>query len=126
MNKRIFGLAIALLTVVLLFSACFVEYDPAAAGRHAAYGTYSGTVDGSAAGFGGTVTVRLTLKDGFITEAVVTGSSESPEYGGLAVAAAPKIIVAINSVELDTLSGASVTTRAITDAGKAALAKAGF
>ena len=49
--------------------------------------------------------------------------NESKGYGAVAVATAGKIIVATNSVELDTISGASATTKAIGTAGKAALAK---
>jgi 6-phosphogluconolactonase (cycloisomerase 2 family) len=56
-----------------------------------------------------------------ISTAVVTGNKETKNYGGLAVAQAPDLIVKINSVELDTLSGASFTTKAIREAGRAAL-----
>ena len=125
MYRKISGFFIIVLTLSLILSACIVEYDPTK-NMHPAYGTASGTGTGSAQGFGGTVTVTLTLKDGYIENAVVSGPKESTGYGANAVASAggmEGIIVGTNSVELDTLSGASTTTRAITAAGKAALSK---
>ena len=123
MNRKLsICLALGFIMFCLVLSACFVEYDPME-NMHDPYGTYSGTVDGTAAGFGGEVKVVLTLKNGLIDEAVVTGPGESKGYGADAVTAAPAIIKATNSVELDTLSGATKTTDAIVAAGRAALAK---
>jgi uncharacterized protein with FMN-binding domain len=117
-----------LLAVVLaascLISACLVEYDPFGddSGRHEPYGNFTGSVNGSAMGFHGEVSVTLALVDGYITGVEILGH-ETPGIGSVAVDQAPTIIVSRNSVELDTLSGASITTKAIRAAGEQALAK---
>ena len=120
MSKKLFSIMIVLLTICLVITACYVEYDPTK-NMHPAYGTASGTGTGTAQGFVGPVKVTLTLENGYIKKAVITGN-ESADYGAKAIAAADKIIVATNSIELDTLSGATKTTKAIGEAGKAALA----
>ena len=122
MYRKISGFFIIVLTLSLILSACIVEYDPTL-NMHPAYGTASGTATGSAQGFGGAVTVTLTLEDGYITRAIVKGPNESAGYGAVAVANAGEIIEAINSVELDTLSGATKTTNAIKEAGLSALSQ---
>ena len=122
MPGKIAGFALVFFTLSIILSACFVEFDPNATNDGSTYGTYTGDVTGSANGFNGKVTVTLSLVNGKITAAVITGPLESAEYGQKAIKAAPKVIVAKNSVEIDTLSEASYTSKAIKLAGEAALA----
>ncbi|MCL1836613.1 MAG: FMN-binding protein [Treponema sp.] len=130
MRKK--GTVLVLLTsftiASLLFTTCFVEFDPPAVNGPYVDGSgkrVSGVTSGSAQGYGGQVSVTLLLNGGYIENAVVAGAKESPGYGADAVAAAGNIIIVTNSVELDTISGSTITTRAIKEAGRAALDKLG-
>jgi fumarate reductase flavoprotein subunit len=125
MTKKLLGM---FLITGLLMIGCFVENDPFEGEVSEGYtdnngGAFTGMVEGTDQGFGGVVTVSLTLEDGYITQARVTGPNETEGFGNLAIAQAPAIIVSKNSVELDTLGGASYTTRAIKGAGQKALEK---
>ena len=88
-------------------------------------GSYKdGTYTGEADGFGGTVAVEVTVKDGKI-EAVEVTSAEKEDSAYLAMAEdiIPKIIEA-QSVEVDTISGATFSSTGIKDATEQALEQA--
>ena len=88
-------------------------------------GSYKdGTYTGEADGFGGTVAVEVTVKDGKI-EAVEVTSAEKEDGAYLAMAEdiIPKIIEA-QSVEVDTISGATFSSTGIKDATEQALEQA--
>lgn len=77
---------------------------------------------GQGDGINGAVVVRVTTKDGAKIDAVaVLEHHETEGVGTLAIDALPKQIVKEQSLELDSISGASVTSRAILDATKEAL-----
>jgi fumarate reductase flavoprotein subunit len=86
-------------------------------------GNATGSAQGTAPGFGGDVTVSITMAGGFITDVKVVGDMETPTIGGLAIARAPGIIKRNNSAAVDTISGASVTTSAISAAAQEAINK---
>ena len=80
-----------------------------------------GSYSGSAAGFGGDVTVSFDVTGGVVSNFAVVGDGETPEIGG---AAAESIAEAINTqqdLNFDAVSGATVTSGAIRDAIDAAL-----
>lgn len=79
------------------------------------------TLTGAAEGFGGEVTVTLTRKDGRITEAKLTGDSETPDIGGKALPELEKQIVEANGSGIDGVSGATITSNAAAAAVAAAL-----
>ena len=111
MKQRIF----ALLTVlVMLFTL--------GAWAEGVSGTYAGT----AKGFGGDVTVTLTLESGVITGAEAQGADETAGIGSEALAPMAQAMVSTGSIALDTVSGATVTSTAILEAAKAALTAAGL
>ena len=88
-------------------------------------GSYKdGTYTGEADGFGGTVAVEVTVKDGKI-EAVEVTSAEKEDGAYLAMAEdiIPKIIEA-QSVDVDTVSGATFSSTGIRDAVSEALKQA--
>ena len=92
--------------------------EPAAAPKA---GTYTATAEG----FGGEVSVTLVIDEsGKITEATVTGDSETPEIGGAALETLGQQILAKQNSDLDGVSGASVTSGAAREATAAALAQA--
>jgi uncharacterized protein with FMN-binding domain len=81
----------------------------------------SGTGSGKEWGYHGWVDVELTLVNGWITEATVTGPDETPGVGAVAVLMAPATIKRRNSVEIDVVASASITTEAIRKAGRQAI-----
>jgi uncharacterized protein with FMN-binding domain len=81
----------------------------------------SGTGSGREWGYHGWVDVELTLEDGLITEVKVIGPDETPGVGAAAVQRAPAIIKEKNSVEIDVVASASITTNAIRVAGRKAI-----
>lgn len=82
-----------------------------------------GTYQGKAAGFGGDVEVEVVVEGGAIKGVTVVKESETPEIGGAAKETVAQQIVDKNSLEIDGVSGATVTTDAIKNAVKDALTK---
>lgn len=89
-------------------------------------GAKEGTYEATEKGFGGDVTVKVTVdKDGKVTAVDVEADSETPDLGGKA---APKIaqdILDNQSLAVDAVSGATITSDAVLAAAEAALLKAG-
>ena len=80
---------------------------------------------GQGDGMNGSLVVRITTVDGTkIDDVTVLEHHETEGIGTLAIDALPKQIVKKQSLELDSISGASVTSRAILDGTKEALEKA--
>lgn len=79
------------------------------------------TLTGTAEGFGGDVTVTLTMEGDKITACSITGDDETPDIGGKALADLEKQIVAANGIEIDGVSGATVTGNAVKAAAAQAL-----
>ena len=67
-------------------------------------------------GHGGDVSVTLTVKDGRILDCKIVGDGETPELGGKAVAQMPAEYIKAGSLEVDGVSGATVTSAAIKSA----------
>lgn len=89
----------------------------------------SGTFSGEAVGMGGKdhpVKVTLTLKDNVITDAQITADAETDGIGTKAMEALQKTLVSENSVEVDGVSGATITSNAIKEAALNALKAAGL
>ena len=72
MQKRIISLLLALMLLLTLAPAAMAE-------------AVSGAFEGTAKGFAGDVKVVLTLEEGKITGASVTGAEETPAIGGVAM-----------------------------------------
>ena len=85
--------------------------------------TYTGTAQGI-----GEVSVTLTVEDGKITAAEVVGESETKGIGyePCADGTFADAIVAAQGVDFDSISGATVTSNAVKDAAKKAMAAAGL
>ena len=95
------------------------EADVAADSADAALtpGTYTASADG----FGGPVEVTVEVgSDGSIADVSIIGESETPEIGGAAIPELKKAALASQSADIDSVSGASLTSGAV----KAALADA--
>ena len=84
------------------------------------------TGTGTGQGIDGDVVVEVTVDDGAITDVVVTEQNETVGIGSVAVETLPGEIVEANSVLVDGIAGATVTSDAIKDAVRAALTDAGL
>ena len=110
-------LAVAMVVVV---AAALLVYSN---GKTASKGT---TSVGTAKGFGGDVTVTLTLADGKITGCTAEGKDETEGVGSTAIDQLPGAIAESGSIAVDGVAGATVTSNAIKEAAAAALTAAGL
>ena len=110
-------LAVAMVVVV---AAGLLVYS---SGKTASKGT---TSMGTAKGFGGDVTVTLTLADGKITGCTAEGKDETEGVGSTAIDQLPGAIAESGSIAVDGVAGATVTSNAIKEAAAAALTAAGL
>ena len=90
------------------------------------YGSGKTTSMGTAKGFGGDVTVTLTLADGKITGCTAEGKDETEGVGSTAIDQLPGAIAESGSIAVDGVAGATVTSNAIKEAAAAALTAAGL
>ena len=86
----------------------------------------SGDFTATAKGFGGDVSVTLTLTDGAITDCTAEGKDETQGVGSEAIAKMPGEIAESGSIAVDGVSGATITSTAIKEAAAAALTAAGL
>ena len=111
------------LACMMLLSACGGS-APAATTEAAAPAAASYT--GTAQGMGGEVSVTLTIENGVITDCVATGDKETDGIGSVVIAQFPTQVVEGNTINLDAVSGATITSNAFIEAAKAALTAAGL
>lgn len=86
----------------------------------------SGDFTATAKGFGGDVSVTLTLTDSVITGCTAEGKDETEGVGSQAIAKMPGEIAESGSIAVDGVSGATLTSTAIKEAAAAALTAAGL
>lgn len=79
------------------------------------------TLTGEADGFGGTITATITKDGDTITAVTFDGPDETPDVGGAALETLAQQVVDANGVEIDGVSGATVTTEGCIAAAQAAL-----
>ncbi|WP_299033047.1 FMN-binding protein [uncultured Anaerococcus sp.] len=85
----------------------------------------SGTFEGVGKGLNGDVKIELTYEDGEIKDVKVVEHKESEGIADPALEQIPAKIVEEQNINVDTVSGATVTSTAIIDAVKQALEAAG-
>ena len=83
-----------------------------------------GTYTASAQGFGGEVTVTITVDAEKITACTAEGPSETSGVGSNAIEQLPDKIVAANGTQVDIISGCTVSSNAVLQAASVALAQA--
>ena len=121
-KKSVSALAMAAVIAVSLFGyGCGAK--PASTSSDAGV---SGDFTGTAKGFGGDVSVTLTLTDGAITGCTAEGKDETQGVGSEAIAQMPGKIAESGSIAVDGVSGATATSTAIKEAAAAALTAAGL
>ena len=88
-------------------------------------GSYTdGSFTGSAQGFGGDVTVEITVENGEVVNTEITGDSETPEVGGAALEELAQQITDAQSSEIQGVSGATLTSGAVKEAAAQAFSAA--
>ena len=83
------------------------------------------TGTGTAQGIDGPITVEVTVDGDKITKVEITEQNETQGIGSVAVEQFPDEIVKTQNIDIDNISGATVTSTGIKDAVKAALEDAG-
>lgn len=87
-------------------------------------GYRDGTYEGSGKGRNGVITVRVTVTQGKIAAVDVINQTETPRYYALAKSVIPEIL-SQQTVEVDAVSGATITSEGIKAAVLSALGQAG-
>nr|WP_072514941.1 FAD-dependent oxidoreductase [Ndongobacter massiliensis] len=85
----------------------------------------AGTYTAQVAGMQGPLTVELTVDETGIKDAKITESQETPGIGNVAAERLAKELVDFQSLDLDTVSGATITSAAVKKAFKDCLEQAG-
>ena len=109
--KKLSALILAMVLLFTLTTTAFAAYTP---------GTYSAT----APGFGGDVTVTVTVDENQITDVKIVGDKETVGIGGTAIQELPAVILEAQSADFDGWTGASFTSAAVKAAVGEALAEA--
>ena len=118
--KKKNGLASLLLAGAMFLTAC-----GGSASSTSAAGGVSGSFTGTAKGMG-EVSVTLTLTDNVITDCTAKGDEETSGIGSVVIEQFPGEVVEGNTINLDSISGATITSNAFVEAAKAALTEAGL
>ena len=84
------------------------------------------TVSATAKGYGGDITVTLTVKDGKITDVKIVGDGETKDVGSKAVEQMPEQILSAQTYDVDGVSGATISSTSIKKATKEAMTAAGL
>ena len=146
-KKKLEMLVTSLIIIVLTVGICFATVSLSKFGKNSSSNSYAqtknkksddgknedvntgnelkdGEYEGTARGYISYITVRVTIKDGKIADIKVIQEDETPEYFNEAVKVLNSIISA-NSTDVDSISGATVSSDALKEAVEDALQKAG-
>ena len=113
------------LASLLLAGAMFLTACGGSTSSTSAAGGVSGSFTGTAKGMG-EVSVTLPLTDNVITDCTAKGDEETPGIGSVVIEQFPGEVVEGNTINLDSISGATITSNAFVEAAKAALTEAGL
>ena len=120
MMKRIYALLLAVCLTLTLFACGQESQEPPAGGLQP--GMYTGT----GTGHGGPIEIELTVdKAGRIAEVKVLSQNETPDYAGTALKQLPKDIAAKQSLGLDAVAGATLSSHGVLAAAADAVTQAG-
>ena len=87
-------------------------------------GLKDGVYEASSNGYGGRLSVRVTVKNGKLTDIKVVSNNETPSYFNRASSVIDRIL-STGSVNVDSVAGATISSNAIKQAVSKALAQAG-
>ena len=83
-----------------------------------------GTYEGTAKGFGGDVVVKITVDAASITDVTAAGEGETPDKGGAAIEKMAGDVLKAQSVDVDGVSGSTISSNAFKEAAGKALNEA--
>ena len=113
------------LVMALSLTACGGKSQPTP-GPSGTAGTYTpGSYTGEGQGYGGTVTVELTVDANAITDVKITGDKETPTVGGAALDELAEQVKA-KGANIDGVSGATLTSNAVKELPDAFLRRCVF
>ena len=121
MKKRIVGIAGAIAVCVLVIILCFgadsiLKNKANTVGTAGKIPSDAVTVTGSAKGLNGPVELEVTATDNHIYKIKVVSHSETQGIGTVALEQLPAEIIAEQSINVDVVSGATITSNAIKNA----------
>jgi len=111
-TKKLFCALLVCCMLLSMFAVVFADGEE----------SFSATVKG----FGGDVTVTITVKDGAIVAVSAVGDSETAGVGSRAIEQLPAAILEAGAYEVDSVSGASYSSAAVKQAAKEAMQLAGL
>ena len=109
MNRKVLAFFLTITVAGMLALPVFAE-------------TFSATADG----FGGPVTVTVTVEDGKLTEVTAEGASETDGIGSQAIDKLPGAILEAGTWDVDGVTGASFSSAAVLSAARDAFTQAGL
>jgi len=83
-----------------------------------------GTYEGVGKGLMGAIKITVTVKDGKIVDVTVVENNETPQIASQALENVPKSMVDQQKIDVDTVSGATFTSKGIIEAVRNALSGA--
>ena len=117
-NRIVSLVLIALISVGVLFIGGNIMDSGASIAQGLADGTYEGVSD---LGMHPGLRVHVEVKDGMIVDIKVVSHDETPGISDPAISGVPAAIIAAQALEVDVVSGATMTSNAIIEAVKIAL-----
>ncbi|MBP3399788.1 MAG: flavocytochrome c [Erysipelotrichaceae bacterium] len=118
--KKILTLVLSMM-MALSLAACQNTDQPSESGFS------GGTFEGTAKGFGGDVVANVKLSADKVIEAIeITADGETETIGGAAVGVLTDKMLEVQSTQVDTVAGATITSNAVIAAVNAALEAAGI
>lgn len=118
--KRLKKIFMAVLCTAILLTACSPKAEEKKPSN-----LVDGVYTSSAKSHGGELSVELTCKDGKISDLKVLSHTDTPEYAVLATDKLPQEIVKAQSLGVDVIAGATMTSRAIMGAAAQCIRDAG-
>lgn len=111
--------------IVIVVCAALLVFSGCSAGKSSANKKVSGTFRGTAQGMRAPIVVDVTVEKGEIKDVTVVQNEDSPVISDAAVNSIPQKICAQQNIEVDKVSGATITSFAIKAAVANALTEAG-
>ena len=125
MKKLVVLFGIIIVALALILGGCPVDDDTEDSKDVPSTdltGLTGGPETGRAWGMHSWIEVTLTIADGIITNAIVTGH-DTPSIGEAVIEVAAEQMMRKNSVEIDVIAGVTITCTAIREAGREAVGK---
>ena len=124
-NGLLSALLMVVLSLALIFSSDAIYKGIKNFGRTSNVTMTPGTYTATEKGFGGDITVEITTSDHFIESVKITGPNETPGLGEVAVNTLGAEMEALQTPNVEAVSGATVSSTAIIKAANDCLSQAG-